>query len=343
MSIKTVTLQNFQSHGNTHLEFSDGMNIIHGPSDNGKSSIIRGIRWAVLNKPNGDDFRRHKTDKTFVLIESKNSTIQRTRSDKTNEYEMKGQRFKALRASVPEDISTVLNLSEINIQPQHEIYFLVDDSPGQRSKILNEVAGLQIMDKVLKQVNSEVRGATADIKSTNKHLINTQTVIFDLDWVPKADKFLGKLEYTQDKLHQLQGKYEHTAFILHQLQQLEHTKSNFLSDECVRAIDLLLEKNTEIKKTTTKQARIAVLLSKLNKHQRRCNSITIIDTTELERHQQTLNAEQLQHKRIISLINAINFRKAQHAEIKAELDKTEGRMKNAFKRLGVCPFCGGKT
>lgn len=47
--IKTIIVKNFQSHSNTKLELSDGLNTFIGKSDSGKSAIIRALR-ALLYK-----------------------------------------------------------------------------------------------------------------------------------------------------------------------------------------------------------------------------------------------------------------------------------------------------
>ena len=41
--IKSVGIVNFQSHEETAIEFSPGLNVIAGGSDAGKSSILRAI------------------------------------------------------------------------------------------------------------------------------------------------------------------------------------------------------------------------------------------------------------------------------------------------------------
>ena len=51
--IKSLELFNFQSHAHTLIEFSDGVNIISGTSDSGKSAILRALRWVIRNEPSG--------------------------------------------------------------------------------------------------------------------------------------------------------------------------------------------------------------------------------------------------------------------------------------------------
>lgn len=66
--IKQLNIQNFQSHVDTTLEFSDGCNIIVGNSDSGKTAIIRALRWLVFHKPTGDEMRSHWGGKTKVEL-----------------------------------------------------------------------------------------------------------------------------------------------------------------------------------------------------------------------------------------------------------------------------------
>ena len=44
-----VTIENFQSISKGELEFTQGINIIVGQSNSGKSAILRALKGAVLN------------------------------------------------------------------------------------------------------------------------------------------------------------------------------------------------------------------------------------------------------------------------------------------------------
>jgi exonuclease SbcC len=45
--IKRFDLVDFQSHKETHLEFVEGLNVIIGPSDSGKSSVVRALNFLI--------------------------------------------------------------------------------------------------------------------------------------------------------------------------------------------------------------------------------------------------------------------------------------------------------
>ena len=45
MKIQEVTIEGYQSHTNSTFRLSPGLTVITGPSDAGKTAIIRALRW----------------------------------------------------------------------------------------------------------------------------------------------------------------------------------------------------------------------------------------------------------------------------------------------------------
>jgi len=90
ITIKRIRIENFQSHKDTELSFSDGLNVIVGPSDQGKSAIIRAIKWVLYNEPRGTDFIRQGTNSARVTLELSNGyVITRERAPNKNRYTLK--------------------------------------------------------------------------------------------------------------------------------------------------------------------------------------------------------------------------------------------------------------
>ena len=52
--LSKITLKNIQAHEDLTLEFGQGLNVIHGSTDSGKTAVLRGLLWAALNDGNGD-------------------------------------------------------------------------------------------------------------------------------------------------------------------------------------------------------------------------------------------------------------------------------------------------
>jgi len=338
--ISKIFLENFQSHKKTILKLSKGLNVIWGEGDHGKSSILRAIKWTVINRPLGDEFRRHNTKKTSVTIIKDKNKIQRRKSDSKNEYKLNKEKpFKALGQKVPEEISSTLNLSESNTQAQHEVYFLVDQTPGKRSKILNEVAGLEIMDKTLKKTNSEIRTVNADIKAQEKSLEIVEDKIKNLEWIKKADKFLSKLEAYKEDLNKFDDKYLTVTKLILLIQRYNLKRKEFFSTKFKALISQFIGQRDMLRKNVLKIKTIEKCVQKAENLQEQLNNIRIIDVSDLKKQRDSINSMQNTLEDIEEIIEEINFRKIHHIQAKKEIKSTNMKIKQELKRIGRCPLC----
>ena len=163
--LNRLELYFYQPHQASSFDFSNGVNAITGQSDSGKTSTIRGLEWLVFNRPTGfafkSDFSTSK-DTTKVVGEFAEGKLERSRSLGWNGYILPdGDKVEALKGKVPDEVSSLANLAEHNIQGQHDGYFLLQDSPGEVGRKLNDVVGLDVIDDVQKKVNSIATKAKA--------------------------------------------------------------------------------------------------------------------------------------------------------------------------------------
>jgi exonuclease SbcC len=338
--IKSILLKNFQSHKNTLLELSKGLNIIWGKSDHGKSSIIRGLKWVVTNRPLGDSFRRHNTKSTSVQIEKEKTTVLRTKGGKKNQYKIdKGKPHKALGSKVPEDVSEALCITEANIQAQHETYFMVHLTPGQRSKKLNEVAGLEIMDKTIKVANAEIRSLNADVKAERSARDGFKEGAESLSWVPSADSFLSKLEKYKEELDRLTSKFALVSNIIASLQELTVLKSGFFSSKFTDNLSDLIDQRNKIEKNKRKLSKIKQIIRRYDDLQKQLNGIRVINIGALKKQHISLSSERDRFADIRELIEAVEYKKIEHTHVNKEIKKTDKEINRKLKKLGVCPTC----
>src|SRR5690554_1875937 len=114
--IKRITLNNFQSHKYSSIELDERLNVIVGPSDSGKSAIIRGIKWVLYNEPSGDYFIREGEKECSVTLEfSDNTILKRYRSKSKNQYILinnKGEEtiFEGFGSNTPEQIVETIGI-----------------------------------------------------------------------------------------------------------------------------------------------------------------------------------------------------------------------------------------
>lgn len=162
--LEELRIENFQAHERKRIKFDPRVTTIIGPSDRGKSAIIRALRWVCLNDLRGDAFVRDGAD--FVRVSLLIDGVKITRSKKgiANGYKMGNSSYVALRSDVPEDIKAVLNVDAVNYQSQHDAPFWFSLSPGQVSRELNAIVDLGVIDATLKNLNSTVRDAKARVE-----------------------------------------------------------------------------------------------------------------------------------------------------------------------------------
>ena len=204
--LKSMHLSNFQSHKASHLEFDPGVNVIIGPSDSGKTAIIRALRWLVWNRPSGDAFRSTWGGDTKASILIENCLIGRGKG-KQEEYFLEDTNFKAFGKEVPEEITKALNLNDVNLQSQLDSPFLLSNSPGEVAKHFNRVAHLDQIDEGLSKVQKWIREIDQDISSSEKQVIGFTEDLEKFEHLEKFEVEVEVLEGMESELiHQANNK-----------------------------------------------------------------------------------------------------------------------------------------
>ena len=193
--LKRLRIKNFQGHKSFKLKFDPHVTTIVGPSDIGKSAILRAIMWAVLNKPRGASFLHTGADEVSVTLKLKDHKITRTRG-KTNTYHLNGHKFAAFGHDVPTEISNVLKLNEnINFQDQHlggSFWFKL--SPGEVSRQLNQIVDLSVIDTTLAHIAGEIRKSRMERGIVEGRLEEARKDRGKLRSAKKADRALKAIE-----------------------------------------------------------------------------------------------------------------------------------------------------
>jgi predicted ATP-dependent endonuclease of OLD family len=148
--ITKLELENFQKHAHLVLEFVDGINIIIGDTDIGKSCIVRAIRWIFFNEPKLN-IRKEGTKKTSVKVWlNTGNIVERIKSDTVNAYiinEDNKKRYDSINKTIPEEVRKILGIYPfevdneeiiLNISNQISMPFLMDKSGTFRNKLFNK-------------------------------------------------------------------------------------------------------------------------------------------------------------------------------------------------------------
>ncbi|KYO65744.1 hypothetical protein ATZ99_13820 [Thermovenabulum gondwanense] len=169
--ILSLEIENFQSHKKTKIEFDDGMTVILGPTDQGKSSIIRALKWVLYNEPRGSDFI--SVGENFCRVKltlEDNTQIIREKGVNRNRYILikNGEEmvFEGFGNTIPQEIYKAHGIPKIkidkdaisfaNLSEQLEGPFLLSENPATRARILGKLAGIHVLDAALKITNKEL-------------------------------------------------------------------------------------------------------------------------------------------------------------------------------------------
>ena len=215
--IRSINIKNIQSHKDTTLEFSPGINAIVGSSNNGKSAVLRALYWAVYNRPLGTDtlLSHWATDKKgnqiapmSVTVENDNGTVTRRRTKTENQYIVNDEELNVVKTDVPTQVEELLRLSDTNIQKQQDAPFLLSLTSGQVAQYFNKTVRLDVIDKVLSNAESKRRKTMNDIKQTEELLAEFENKKEKYSWLNAVEKLLVKYDNITSKVEQNRQQIE---------------------------------------------------------------------------------------------------------------------------------------
>ena len=199
--LESLTAINFQRHEKRVFDLDPFVTCFVGATDKGKSSIIRLLRWIILNQPRGDEFISWGKEKCIgKLTLDDGRLIVRKIGSCGNVYKLDDAEYRAFGSDVPSDITSLLNVSDTNFQLQLDSPFWLTESPGQVSRQLNAIINLGVIDSTLSNVASEVRKAKSAVEVSEHRLTAARETRESLKWVPDMMQKLNSISEQKDRI-----------------------------------------------------------------------------------------------------------------------------------------------
>ncbi len=227
MQLISIHLKNFQAHEDLEVSFSpNGITTIRGATDCGKSAVIRALNWVCLNNIVGDEFVRHgskfsevtltvrRGDKTHVIVRKRNV------GGSINTYTMDEKEYRAFGLGVPDEISAVLGLNEINFQNQHDSPFWFAESSAEVSRRLNTVIDLTVIDTTLSQIGDVVRKAQESVRVLGEQRLANAEELTNLEPQRGRAKRFRVLQGAKDVIDTKQSKWERLRKLIQSIQSI---------------------------------------------------------------------------------------------------------------------------
>lgn len=236
--IESILIDNFQCHTSFVLDFDSKVNCIVGSSDQGKSAILRALRWNLCNSIRGDDFITHGFDSCRVVVRIDDKKITRKIGKGGNSYQIdKEEPYKAFGSTVPESIANLLNLDEsLNFQGQLDPPFWFWLSPGEVSRQLNRIVDLERIDNVLSRCAGELRQTRSNLQYAEERLTEASKERDKLAWTVQANREWEAIEVLQRnnvikraEIDALQSAVEEATTLASEVQMLSAAKADALA------------------------------------------------------------------------------------------------------------------
>ncbi len=349
--INEIEITGFQSHKSTTIQFDKGVNVIIGSNDSGKSAIFRALSWVFQNRPLGEAFKNWdfpKGEPVTVGIDFGENWIIKRRSKGKNIYETEEQTIEALKTDLPEEVTNVTKISEINLQSQHDRYFLLQDSPGEVAKKFNEIVGLDIIDVLFRRLNSSIL-SLRNADSEYEHKINElDTQISERAYLDGIKPEIEKLETLVNTQESLEKESNSLKTLIEKLkainEEIENAGVDDALEEKVCSLIVITEGYSKKRVLTN---RLSSIVSAYKKNEQSLN-----DTTEwLNIESPVMNIKKMfdkgnsladEQKGLNSFVEDYKGIEKRLSEKEKELESFTNKHKALLKKAGVCPLCGSK-
>ena len=257
-----IKAKNFEIIDDLNLELKDGITVIVGASNNGKSSIIRLLR-AILYNLNGDASIQQGQDAyTLGIIDNGSKVIVKrdmTASNKTV-YSVNGTILKKVGRNIVPEVEDALNIKvvdinkkkvELNFITQMAFPFLIGETGSFIYDFLSSSSNQTDFSELLKLMKTDqkeisdnkknLEGQTdvlKDMFQTSKDTyeklqdVNTVTdMIFDFDtkiqYLQKLEDTIKSLEYADANIFNLNNKMDYLLERIKVLSDLDNIISDY--------------------------------------------------------------------------------------------------------------------
>jgi hypothetical protein len=154
-------IKNFQCHTDLVVDFAEGVTTIVGPSDRGKSAVMRALRWVCTNTPNGDNFITWGAELCTVTLYVDGHVVTRARGKGVNTYEVDGKVLKGFGTTVPKEVTDVLGLDAggLNWQRQIDTHLWFHEKSSVVINEINRLVDMTVIDTATSRLSAQHRQA----------------------------------------------------------------------------------------------------------------------------------------------------------------------------------------
>lgn len=292
MSTYKLKVNNYQIIKSAEIDIKQGLTLIQGHSNHGKSSLFKALKQLLYNT-SGTDYIRHGSPQCTIelslLDETENSltySIQYLKSKTKSQYTIQSNQgtevYQKLGSSQLEQIKSLTHIDknyDYNFWSQMEKPFLIGLTPREQFDILQNSPHSTTLNSVLQQMVSDRKQYSQKETSTQAklELIQQQNNQFttQLNQLPKITQLFNQttaLKSHNDTLASLKSTYTR---LQNTTKDIEPLQNRFNKLQKLPNLDSLQSLYETITKTTLKYHQLQQSVHPINDLK---NSLTNVDT-----------------------------------------------------------------
>lgn len=239
--ITQLTLENFQSHQYTEVNLDPEFNVIVGASDQGKSAIIRGIRWLLFNEPRGSDFiRAGATACRVTAVFNDGISLTRERTPSKNRYILRlpgaeEQIFEGFNNQVPMEIIQAHGITKVlldedteavlNLGTQLEGPFLLSSNGAVKAKAIGRISGVHVIDAAQRDTTRDLLKLQQEERQLLDALKAVEEQLQTFSDLPKLAQIISLITDKLEQVQQHKARLERLQQLAQRQQQVDHQLS----------------------------------------------------------------------------------------------------------------------
>lgn len=346
MYLTKIELTNFQSHKSTTINLAGGFVCIAGRTRSGKSSVLRALNF-LFNDIWSDSFIRtgEKNVSIKVTLDS-GISVERQKGNGLNKIivtfaDGQTKEFTNFGIQAPVEVKNLLGVfplkidadysENVNIHMQDDPHFLITKSAPVKTKFINRLTRLHIIDAVN-------RSLTKEVQDNNKALESTQeTLTIAKQNVDTYSSIISKIQFHKD----IQKKIQELTTLVEDL-NLKYDKLFILATKSAEYLRLkvlhtkrlrVIQKISGMQGLTKSYGRVQALLLVYAKKE---HLIRLIDLRkQMISLYQGLDSMVMIKQKIELMEQKYN----EKLNIENKILEIEGQLEAAKAHTNICPTC----